>query len=404
MTELVNPFRPGAGHPPPYLAGREAEKERFLPLLAQDRILENLVLTGLRGIGKTVLLDVFQRLAAERGWLWAGADLSERTSLSEGHLATRLCADLAFTLSAATPPRTTAPGPSMGFGADLAAGKRPLDYEALVALYSDTPGLSVDKVKAVLEAAWKRLSHGGRARGIVFAYDEAQTLIDRPARDEFPASVLLDAFQSLQRKGLPLMLVLAGLPMLPSNLVETRPYAERMFHILFLDRLNPEDSREAVMRPISRAGSRLPLSEESADAIVKLSGGYPYFIQFICKQVYDAFIHRLDRGQTARVPVREIQEKLDADFFAARWGRATDRQRELMSIIAGLEGSDEEFTVRDIVERSHRSPGKPFGSSHVNQMLAALTKQGFVFRNRHGKYAFAVPLLRGFIRRRNAAR
>ena len=404
MTELVNPFRPGAGHPPPYLAGREAEKERFLPLLAQERILENLVLTGLRGIGKTVLLDVLQRLAAERGWLWVGADLSERTSLSEGHLATRLCADLAFVLSAAAPARATETGPRMGFGADLASGKRPLDYEALIALYSNTPGLSVDKMKAVLEAAWERLSQGGRARGIVFAYDEAQTLIDRPERDEFPASVLLDAFQSLQRRGLPLMLVLAGLPMLPSNLVETRTYAERMFHVLFLDRLNPEDSREAITRPIARTGSRLPLSEKSVDAIVKLSGGYPYFIQFICKEVYDAFIHRLDRGQTARVPVREIQEKLDADFFAARWGRATDRQRELMSIIAGLKGSDEEFMVRDIVEGSHRSSGKPFSSSHVNQMLAALTKQGFVFRNRHGKYAFAVPLLRRFIRRRSAAR
>ena len=400
MVGLVNPFRPGAGHPPPYLAGREAEKDAFRPLLEQQRILGNLVLTGLRGIGKTVLLDAFRLLAVERRWQWVGSDLSEQASLSEDRLAVRLCADLSLAIAAAAPPPAPPTGPSMGFGADLERGRGSPGHADLIAVYGDTPGLSVDKVKAVLEFAWEHLSRNDGIRGIVFAYDEAQNLLDRSSRDEFPASVLLDAFQSLQRKGLPLMLVLAGLPMLPSNLVETRTFAERMFHVLFLDRLAPEDSREAITRPIDEAGGPLSLSAQSVDAIVDLSGGYPYFIQFICKEVFDAFIQRLDKGQTATVPALEIQEKLDADFFSARWGRATDRQRDLLSIVAGLEGSDEEFTVREIVEHSKRMPGKPFSSSHANQMLAALARQGFVFRNRHGKYSFAVPLLGRFIRRR----
>src|SRR5437868_1372172 len=92
---FANPFRPGAGHMPPYLAGRQKEKEEFLRLLGQDVVLENMVLTGLRGVGKTVLLDTFKPLAIQRGWLWVGADLSESTSISEARIAVRLLADLA---------------------------------------------------------------------------------------------------------------------------------------------------------------------------------------------------------------------------------------------------------------------------------------------------------------------
>src|SRR5713226_1405740 len=91
---VKNPFRPGAGHMPPHLAGRESETNEYQKLLEQDVILKNLVLTGLRGLGKTVLLETFKPMAMEAGWLWAGTDLSESTSITEEHLATRLLADL----------------------------------------------------------------------------------------------------------------------------------------------------------------------------------------------------------------------------------------------------------------------------------------------------------------------
>src|ERR1700730_10611673 len=91
----ATPSRPGAGHMPPYLAGRQKEKEEFLRLLGQEVVLENLVLTGLRGVGKTVLLDTIKPLAIERGWLWVGTDLSESTSISEARVSVRLMTDLA---------------------------------------------------------------------------------------------------------------------------------------------------------------------------------------------------------------------------------------------------------------------------------------------------------------------
>src|SRR2546421_2290151 len=92
---FTNPFRPGAGHMPPYLAGRQKEKEEFLRLLGQDTVLENLVLTGLRGVGKTVLLDTLKPLAIQRGWLWVGTDFSESISISESRMSVRLMTDLA---------------------------------------------------------------------------------------------------------------------------------------------------------------------------------------------------------------------------------------------------------------------------------------------------------------------
>src|SRR6266536_961597 len=98
-AKFRNPFRPGAGHMPPYLAGREEEGKEFKRLLQQDTVLGNLILTGLRGLGKTVLLETFKPMAMQAGWLWSGTDLSESTSISEENLATRLLTDLSLVTS-----------------------------------------------------------------------------------------------------------------------------------------------------------------------------------------------------------------------------------------------------------------------------------------------------------------
>ena len=398
MAKFSNPFRPGAGHPPPYLAGRDAERSELIRLLGQRTILENLVLTGLRGVGKTVLLDSFKPLAVERGWAWVGTDVSEAASISEDRMAVRLCTDLApltADLVAATEQvRRT------GFAAAPEEIEYPLGYDALIDHYQRTPGLSLDKIKAVLELAWSTLSRERRGvRGIVFAYDEAQNLSDQSAREQFPLSMLLDTFQSLQRKGLPLMLVLTGLPTLFPKLVQARTFAERMFRVRFLSSLTRVESAEAIRRPLADADCPVRLSDSSVDRIIDMAGGYPYFIQFICREVYDAFIQRIDRGEEGSILRVEIERKLDADFFAGRWARATDRQRDLLFVIARLDHCDEEFTVQEVVEESGRGRERPFGSSHVNQMLAALAAQGLVYKNRRARYSFAVPLLGRFIRR-----
>ena len=397
MAEFFNPFRPGAGHQPPYLAGRDAERKQFLRLLDQRTIVENVVLTGLRGVGKTVLLDSFKPLAMRSGWLWVGTDLSESTSISEDNMAVRLCTDLSPITSGVVV--GTEEIRRAGFSTGAATIVRMLDYQALTDAYARIPGLSLDKIKGVLEMAWSALARSSRVRGVIFAYDEAQNLADQAAKEQYPLSLLLDAFQSLQRKGLPLMLVLTGLPTLFPKLVAARTFAERMFRVVFLERLNASDSEDAIRKPVEDAACPVQLGDRSVAEIVKMSGGYPYFIQFVCREVYDAFIQRLDKGEQASVPAVEIERKLDMDFFAGRWARATDRQRALLSVIAELERCDEEFSVQEVVERSQQVLDRPFSNSHVSQMLVALASQGLVFKNRYGRYSFAVPMLGGYVRR-----
>ncbi|HST55796.1 MAG TPA: AAA family ATPase [Solirubrobacteraceae bacterium] len=397
VLTFENPFRPGAGHMPPYLAGRQAERAEFERLLRQTPILENLVLTGLRGAGKTVLLDTLKPLAIREGWLWVGTDLSEAASVSEHALAIRLLTDLSVVTS------SLLLGRQQAIGFTGTAKEVTLSFDTLMQIYDGTPGLVADKIKAVLELVAQAVEIAGK-RGVIFAYDEAQNLADTPPRNEFPLSLLLDVFQSIQKKNIQFMLVLTGLPTLFPKLVEARTFAERMFRVLVLGKLNQADSREAIVKPIQAAGCPVRFDDQSVETVCQESGGYPYFIQFICREVYDVFIQQIQRhGAATGVPVDAITRKLDSDFFAGGWARATDRQRELLWAIASLRNSGDEFAVQEIVVKSEELLQKPFSNSHVNQMLATLTNAGLIYKNRWGKYSFAVPLFDRFIIRQAQA-
>jgi hypothetical protein len=397
-----NPFKPGAGHMPPHLAGREEEKREFTRFLDQDTILQNPILTGLRGTGKTVLLETFKPMAIEKGWLWVGTDLSESVSINETNMALRLLTDLAVVTSGVI--YLTQEKKPAGLTAPTETKYVTFEFRTLLYLYTEAPGLPSDKLKAVLELVWAHLSKQN-ARGVIFAYDEAQNLADQAADKQFPLSMLLDVFQSIQRKGIPLMLVLTGLPTLLPKLVEARTYAERMFHVITLDRLTEKESHDAIIKPIQHANCPVTFSPEAVTNIYGITAGYPYFIQYVCREVYDVWTQKAAAGEdTPPIPVRDILRKLDADFFAGRWARATDRQRDLLKIIATLDNAASEFSVAEVVERAEamRKGGllaKSFSSSHVNQMLATLSDNGFVYKNRRGQYSLAVPLLDQFIKR-----
>ena len=347
---------PGAGHTPPYLAGRKEERREFLKLLNQDVILSNLILTGLRGVGKTVLLDTFKPLAVQRGWLWVGADLSESTTVDEERLATRILTDLAVATSNLVYDQREVRRPGFDGQTDLL--DTTLSYTTLRTVYEQTRGLVADRLKAALAFVWLTARASPKPpRGIVFAYDEAQNMADHAGKAEYPLSVMLDVFQSIQRQGAPFLLALTGLPTLFPKLVEARTYSERMFRVLFLNRLDPPDVREAIVKPIQEDGCPITGSNNPG------------------------------------VPIKEITAKLDSDFFAGRWSRVTDRQRDLLYVVSMLDDPESEFSVQEIVELSKQLPVKRFSSSHASQILAALIRSGIVYKNRYGKYSFAVPLL-----------
>ena len=350
--------------------------------------MQNPVLTGLRGVGKTVLLETFKPLAHQSGWLWVGTDMSESASVSEANLLTRLITDVAVI--------------SYSFTARVEGSRgteeHSLDNAYLMERCNAAPGLMSDKLRAILELLHQSMPQ--EYKGIVFAYDEAQNLSDHADDNEYPLSLLLEVFQSVQRRNIPFMLLLTGLPTLVPKLVAARTYAERMFKTLFLERLDEDQSKEAITRPLKQFP--IQFSNDSVDLIYRKSGGYPYFIQFICRELFDVYLVQHARKEKLVVPMRDIVKRLDKDFFAGRWTNASDRQRELMHIIAELPNSDGEFSVKEIAAASKNRPDiKPFSSSHINQMLGSLATAGLVFKNRYGKYSFAVPLLNEFINRQD---
>lgn len=399
LEKFANPYKPGAGHSPPYLAGREDELNEFKGLLKQDVILKNLVLTGLRGVGKTVLLERFKEEALRGKWFWVGTDLSEAASIDEKALAVRLIADLSIYTSSLSYTLPTGQH-TIGVNSKPKTETITLNYDYLADVFERTPGLIADKLKGILVLVWNALrSVHASTSGIIFAYDEAQNLDNHPSKEQYPASLLLDVFQSIQRQQIPMMLVLTGLPTLFPKLVEARTYAERMFDVMFLKRLTDQQSREAIIKPIADNKCPVRLTDDAIDHIIKLSGGYPYFIQFICREVYDAYIQLMSAGIRPAVSADEVISKLDKDFFVGRWAKATDRQRDLLYIISQLRTCDDEFTVQEIVEESKQHSARSFGPSQVNQMLGSMINNGLVFKNRHGRYSFAVPLFGDFIRR-----
>ena len=257
-------------------------------------------------------------------------------------------------------------------------------------------------MKAVLEYVARIISNA-KIKGIVFAYDEAQNLADKKDRGQFPLSLVVDVFSNLQKRniGCQFLLVMTGLPTLITNLNEARTYTERMFHTLVLDRLNDEETLKAILKPIEIVKSTLSFSTMTIKRIADESKGYPFLIQYICREVFDAWIGRMTVGEAPSVPMKEITAKLDLDFFAPRWNRATDRQQIFMQVIATLEESDAEFAISDITKASRQLLKRAFTPSHATQMLGHLSEKGLIYRNRRGSYCFAVPLLAEFIRQQS---
>jgi hypothetical protein len=170
-----------------------------------------------------------------------------------------------------------------------------------------------------------------------------------------------------------------------------------MFTVITLDKLNRAASREAIKKPL--VGHPVMFTDDAVETICNESRGYPYFIQFISREAYDVIIQQVSQAKTPVVPLDPIIRKLDDDFFSGRWLALTERQKELLWIIASLEHADGEFTIQEIVRKSNELSANPFSSSYTNRLLASLTNQGIVYKNRFGRYSFAVPMMDKFILR-----
>ncbi len=387
MDKIKNPFSPGAGSPPPELAGRDSILEQARVLLGRVRAKrpeKSLLLTGLRGVGKTVLLNEIERLAQRDGY---------RTLLVEAHQGKPLSVLLAPQLR------------RLLFELDRLAGAGNKVRRGLAVLKSfigslrikvgeidigvdiepepgmaDSGDLEVDLpglFTVVAEAAEERHA------AIAILIDEIQYF----ASTEL--SALIMAMHKMQQRQLPLVLIGAGLPILPGMAGESKSYAERLLNFPDISPLAEADAAMALREPIENAGESI--EPAALGEIYRLTQGYPYFLQ---EWGYQAWNHATASPITLNdvlATTDVVTRRLDENFFRVRFDRLTPREKKYLRAMAEL-GHDPYRTgdIADVMGTNIKALGP---------VRASLIKKGMVYSPSHGDMAFTVPLFDAFMRR-----
>ncbi len=387
MDKIRNPFSPGAGSPPPELAGRENILEQAHVLLGRVRAgrpEKSLLLTGLRGVGKTVLLNEIERLAQGEGYRTILVEAHEGKSLAvllAPHLR-RLLFELDRLAGAGNKARRGLAVLKSFVGAiRIKVGEIDIgvDIEPEAGA-ADSGDLEVD-----LPNLFTALAEAAEERGVAVAIliDEIQYF----AVAEL--SALIMAMQKMQQRQLPLVLIGAGLPILPALAGEAKSYAERLFSFPDVGPLSEADAAKAIHEPIDEAGESI--ADDALGEICRLTKGYPYFLQ---EWGYQAWNHAQSSPISLEVVLETtdiVTKRLDENFFRVRFDRLTPRERRYLRAMAELGSSS--YRTGDIAD----TLGVKITT--LGPVRANLIKKGMVFSPSHGEMAFTVPLFDEFMRR-----
>ena len=388
-TSGKNPYRPGVGVRPLYLAGREAPLRRFAAMLrAAPEQQASMRVTGLRGVGKTVLLEEFADHATNVDWEPASLELQPGHNTDEA-IASTLGALLERTrqrLSLRARLRSVA-------GTALRAASLSLSWEEVSLTVSFGSAREEDLARELFATVELALAKG-RA-GVILLLDEAQIIRDgRDRHGEHPLSLLIAPIVALQRRELPLGLVVCGLPTLTGNLQKARSYSERLFRGEDVDSLAPDQALEAFTRPLLETGRTA--DRELAQAVVAEVEGYPYFLQLWGSELWDAAdLAGVDRLTVDLLDATrpDIYDRLDRDFYQPRIATLTPAEQDLLFASGACPYPP--LRSADLNRASHKTPG------NVNVILGRLVDAGALYRTRKGEYAYTAPKFRDYLVRNN---
>jgi AAA ATPase domain len=398
-SEAANPFRPGMGLDPPYLADRAAQLERFTRYLAAfPAFPRNVRLTGLRGVGKTVLLQHYAAAAEARGWVVVRRECSEHLR-SESTFALALVADCRTAVEhssralALRQRSTTAARRAL----DLLGGLTVTLEGVTLAIKppasaAHQPEVLEDRMFQAVELACEAAEAAHRP-GVLFCYDEAHVLADTPRSRQFPLGIFLASLARAQRSGLAVMLVVSGLPTLTDNLARAKSYSERMFQAELLDALRPPEDALAFVRPFE--SSDRGVDPEVVESVRHDTGGYPFHIQFFGASLWEACMPspRITNSDFVRHRPA-ILRALDGAFFDARLARTSGLERRVLRAVA----ASGENAALHVVRASLNLP-----NHRIQPVIADLEAKGLLYRPERGRLAFTVPLFGDYLRRRRAA-
>ncbi len=383
MDPIENPFRPGAGTQPPALMGRDGLLETFRVTLERTRRLQpgkSLMPTGLRGVGKTVLLNRFVREASAAGFSTGFIEAPETNSFRAQLAATLQEILLDFRSRSLTAKLRRALGILKSFSLTLPGDfKIGLDVDPELGR-GDTGDLNTDLTQLFIAIGEVAAEQG---RGMLLAIDEIQYL----SEEDFAA--VITALHRSTQNDLPVVVVGAGLPQLPALAGNAKSYAERLFEFPEIGSLSDADARAALAEPARKLHVRF--DKAALDAILDRTKAYPYFLQ-----EYGAGAWNLaQRSPITASDVLNAEEivtkQLEKSFFRVRFDRLTPREREYVHALARLGSGPQRSS--DVASEM----GQTVESLGTTRMR--LIEKGLLYSPEHGLAAFTVPLFDEFVRK-----
>jgi hypothetical protein len=381
-----NPYTPNAGARPPALVGRDDQLESFeilLDRLRRGHTEQSMLITGLRGVGKTVLLTSFEERARERDWTTVEAEITKATEF--GPRMAQLARRALFQLAPKARWKERAARAAavlksfqvtVANDGSLSAG---LDVEAAEG-FADSGELDEDLTDLLAALGEAAREHEG---GVVFLIDEVHFL----TTPELEA--LIAALHKTVQRQLPITLVGAGLPQLPRLAGEAKSYAERLFKFPEIGRLSDDDAARALVDPAARLD--VTYDEPAVKAIVDYTEGYPYFLQEYGNVLWNfAEASPISAGNVDEA-LAAVEAKLDGSFFRVRAERTTELELRYMRAMAEL-GSEPQ-QAKDVAALLDRT------SAQMGPTRSRLIDKGLLYTPGHGLAAFTVPQFDRFMRR-----
>src|SRR5215204_5159611 len=385
MDPVRNPYAPGAGQRPPELAGRDAELQAFdvvLERIAHGRPERSLVLTGLRGVGKTVLLNQLRSAAIGHGWgtgkIEARPEQSLRRPISSAlHMALRELGARHRDQETMEAVLGVLKAFALRDSADAKVRDRwqpGIDVPAATGR-ADSGDMEIDLVELLSDAAGLAADIGS---GIALFIDEMQDV------QPDDVSAICAACHELSQQGAPLIVVGAGLPHLPAVLSASKSYSERLFRYLRIDRLDREAADRALLAPAAR--EEVNFEPAALDALYEAADGYPYFVQAYGKVTWDVAAASPITADDVAMAAPVAEAELAVGFFGSRYDRATPAEREYMHAMADLGGAaGAAVSTSEVAVSLGRKPAS------LSPARDSLIKKGLVYSAERGQIAFTVP-------------
>ena len=388
MDPLTNPYTPNAGAEPQVIAGRDDQLASFdllLARLARGRTEQSMIITGLRGVGKTVLLGRFRTTALEHHWVVVELEVRKNDeSAFRREIAAKLRTAL-FQLS----PKAKWTGRFQQAASVLKSFTMSVDQSGTLTMGLDVEAAEgfADHADLALDLTDVFLAIGDAAeekgKGVVLLFDEVQFL------NQVQLEAVITALHKTVQRKLPITLVGAGLPQIAELAGDAESYAERLFKFPRIGRLSPDDAKRALAEPARQEGA--DYADEALDEAVAITDGYPFFVQELGYAVWAIAEGPVVTRDDLLAAVPTFEAKLDGSFYRVRLDRATPLQSAYLRAMAGL--GPEPQKASDVAEVMGRT------SQNLAPTRAELINMGLLYTPEHGYAAFTVPHFDRFLLR-----